>query len=169
MLDDTYSFLKKMEYVFATFKSREDACLLWRPHPLFETTLDSMRPQYRAEYDRIKQRFITQNIGIFDTTADIESTIAQCDAYIGDLGTSVISIFEAAGKAVFLLDNRVTDVPGKDAWKGIYAVYPADDKRFNKAVVMPDDKLFWSPDNDLNYEFFCDLPKDKHEACKTEE
>lgn len=162
MLDDTYSFLKKMEYVFATFKSREDACLLWRPHPLFETTLDSMRPQYRAEYDRIKQRFITQNIGIFDTTADIESTIAQCDAYIGDLGTSVISLFEAAGKAVFLLDNRVIDVPGKDAWKGIYAVYPADDKRFNKAVVMPDDKLFWSPDNDLNYEFFCDLPKDKY-------
>ena len=161
MLEDTESFLKKMEYVFSTFREVKDACLLWRPHPLFESTLDSMRAEYRAEYDRIRNKFIEEDIGIYDTTPDIESTIALCDAYIGDAGTSVISLFEAAGKAVYILDNRVTEKPDMDAWKGMYAIYPGKDSRFNKAVIMPDDKLFWMPDNDLRYEFFCDLPKDK--------
>ncbi|MBE5847427.1 MAG: hypothetical protein E7300_07060 [Lachnospiraceae bacterium] len=162
LLDDTESFLKKMKYVFDTFKEVDSACLLWRPHPLFESTLDSMRSEYRAEYDRIKARFLDENIGIYDTTPDIESTIALCDAYIGDTMTSVTSLFEAAGKAVFVLDNRVIEKPEAQAWRGMYAVFPSKDMRFNKAAVMPDDKLFWTPHEDLQYEFFCDLPKDKY-------
>ena len=56
MLADTENFLKKMEYVFTCFEGREEACLLWRPHPLLETTFASMRPQYGRMYQELKTR-----------------------------------------------------------------------------------------------------------------
>ena len=50
MLGNTELFLKKMKYVFETFALHDDVCLLWRPHPLLETTFDTMRPQYKEIY-----------------------------------------------------------------------------------------------------------------------
>ncbi|MBQ7680230.1 MAG: hypothetical protein IJT34_10335, partial [Butyrivibrio sp.] len=83
-LADTGAALQKMEYVFRTFRSQQDACLLWRPHPLLESTIDTMRPAAREPYEALKQMFISERIGIYDDTADIEASIALSDAYIGD-------------------------------------------------------------------------------------
>ncbi len=63
MLADTESFLKKMKYVFTCFEGREDVCLLWRPHPLLETTFASMRPQYHQDYEELKAYFLDNEIG----------------------------------------------------------------------------------------------------------
>ena len=70
MLADTDSFLKKMKYVFECFEGREDVCLLWRPHPLMESTLDSMRAQYKPFYEWLKGYFIENGLGIYDDTPD---------------------------------------------------------------------------------------------------
>lgn len=113
MLGNTETFLKKMRYVFDLFKGRKDACLLWRPHPLLESTFDSMRKDYKARYDALKEEFISENIGIYDETPDIESTIALSDAYIGDKGTSVTALFGAAGKPLFIFKNEINSLPGK--------------------------------------------------------
>ncbi|MBR3622675.1 MAG: hypothetical protein IKN43_04920, partial [Selenomonadaceae bacterium] len=103
LLDDTPNFLKKMRYVFDTFKKRKNICLIWRPHPLLEATLRSMRPDYKKKFEKLRDSFIREDIGIYDTTPDIEKTIALCDAYIGDGATSVISLFGVAGKPAFYL------------------------------------------------------------------
>ena len=105
MLSDTKRFLLKMEYVFKCFRGRKDACLLWRPHPLMETTFLSMRKGYKSFYDELKRTFIQEHLGIYDDTPNIEKTIALCDAYVGDAGTSVTSMFGIAGKPVFILNN----------------------------------------------------------------
>ena len=43
--------LKKMETVFETFKENKDEiALLWRPHPLIQATIESMRPQLWVGY-----------------------------------------------------------------------------------------------------------------------
>ncbi|MDE7019123.1 MAG: hypothetical protein K2P65_16395, partial [Lachnospiraceae bacterium] len=89
LLADTENFLKKMQYVFRCFEEHDNACILWRPHPLLEETFHSMRPEYAQEFLRLKNYFVENDIGILDTTADIESSIALSDAYIGDAGTSV--------------------------------------------------------------------------------
>ena len=98
MLADTGNFLMKMQYVFNTFKGRDDSLVIWRPHPLMESTFDSLRGAYKPIYQKLKQYFLQENIGILDETPDIEKTIALCDAYIGDGGTSVTSLFGMAGK-----------------------------------------------------------------------
>ena len=52
-----------------------------------------MRKELRPVYDKLKRYFIESNMGIYDNTPDITDTIALCDGYIGDAGTSVTSLF----------------------------------------------------------------------------
>lgn len=98
-------YLKKMSYIFNVFSERKDVVLLWRPHPLIESALQSVRPELLEDYLTLKQRFLTEEIGIFDDTPDLEMTMAVCDAYLGEGASSVVSLFGYAGKPVFLADD----------------------------------------------------------------
>ena len=157
MLADTDKFLKKMRYVFDTFKDREDVCLLWRPHPLLESTFDSMRASYKPQFDALKQEFVEQNIGILDETPDIESTIALSDAYIGDSGTSVTSLFGVVGKPIFLLNNGIHSDPKEDDWRGEIITLVQREVNQNRWMVTQGNKLYQSPNNDYHYSYYCDL------------
>lgn len=158
MLGNTEAFLKKMEYVFDTFRGREDACLLWRPHPLLESTFDSMRKIYKPAYDNLKKQFIEEGLGILDLTSDIEDTIALCDVYIGDSGTSVTSLFGVAGKPVFILNNNIHILPEKDDWRGERITCPYIDF-WGKAryQVTKNNQLWFSEKDDFSYKFYMDL------------
>lgn len=157
MLADTEDFLKKMEYVFRTFRGRQDSCLLWRPHPLMESTFDSMRAAYRPFYDALKKAFVEENIGILDETADIEKTIAFSDVYIGDAGTSVISLFGVVGKPIFILNNRIHTKPGKDDWRGEKLNFMFDMYGNDRYFIARNDQLWFSEKNDYHYKFYMDL------------
>lgn len=156
MLGDTANFLQKMEYVFNTFQGREDACLLWRPHPLLESTFHSMRSDFKPFFERLRKRFLEEQIGIYDNTPDIEKTIAFCDAYIGDGGTSVTSLFGVAGKPIFLLNNKIHSLPKEDDWRGEmirdFFLDGHDDW-----IVTQRNQLYYAPDHDYRYEFYCNL------------
>ena len=156
MLGNTRKLLMKMEYVFNVFQGREDACLLWRPHPLLESTFDSMRPQFKGFYDQLKRRFLQEQIGIYDDTPDIEKTIALCDAYIGDSATSVTSLFGLAGKPLFILNNHINSLPKEDDWRGeIIKGFWAEDT--DQWMVTQGNKLYHSPNRDYHYSYYCDL------------
>ena len=45
LLRDNEAYLKKMKKVFLLFQDRKDVVILWRPHPLMESTLLSMRTE----------------------------------------------------------------------------------------------------------------------------
>lgn len=156
MLKDTGVFLKKMEYVFRCFMGREDVCLLWRPHPLLETTFDSLRPEFRPVYDALKKVFVENHLGIYDTTTDIEESIALSDAYIGDAGTSVITLFGIAGKPIFILNDQILEEPEESEWwKYINIKYnPLKQSRF---AVVQGNKLYVSELYQYNYRYFCNL------------
>lgn len=156
MLENTEDFLKKMEYVFDTFQGRADACLLWRPHPLLEATLNSMRPQFKMEFIKLKERFLRNNLGIYDTSSCMEDTIANSDVYIGDAGTSVISLFGIVGKPIFILDNSIHTPPEKGDWHGSIVQTLRGDLN-NRYCITEGDKLYVSRQNNGYYEYFCDL------------
>ena len=157
MLGNTEAFLKKMEYVFNTFRGREDVCLLWRPHPLLESTFESLRPMYKPAYDALKHGFISENLGIYDETPDIESTIALSDVYIGDGATSVTSLFGVAGKPIFVLNNSIHTLPEKDDWRG-EVVNPAFDMWGNdRFQVTRNNQLWFSENNDYHYHFYMSM------------
>ena len=108
LLGDCEVALKKMEHVISCFEGREDAILLWRPHPLSESTLKAMRPAAYEEYKRIQERFLKEKKGILDKTADASRTIAWCDAYLGEASSSVVHLFGATGKPLFFTNGGIT-------------------------------------------------------------
>lgn len=156
MLADTENFLKKTKYVFTCFEGREDVCLLWRPHPLLETTFDSMRPQYRQEYDALKAFFIEKELGILDITPDIAASVALSDAYIGEAGTSVTSLFGVAGKPIFILNNKILESPGEDGWREV-ARAGFDYQEQDRFTIIQGNKLYISEPGQYNYRYCCDL------------
>lgn len=162
ILSNAELFLRKMQYVFNVFAAHDDVCLLWRPHPLLESSLDSMRPQFKQKYSELKSFFIENDIGIYDETPDIANTIALSDAYIGDSGTSVVSLFGIAGKPIFILNNHITTEPSEDDWRGEiinrgFNVYSDD-----QWLVTRGNKLYYSPDNNYKYNYLCDLSDYAH-------
>lgn len=94
--------LKKMKNVFNVFiEWKEEVALLWRPHPLIQTTIESMRPQLWIEYAKIVKQYRQEGWGIYDDTADLDRAVVLCDAYYGD-HSSVIQLCQKVRKPVLL-------------------------------------------------------------------
>ncbi len=159
MLMDTERFLLKMQYVFKTFENREDTCLLWRPHPLLESTFASMRPMYTETYQTLKEYFIKSGLGIYDDTPNMEKSIALSEAYIGDGGSSVVSLFGMLGKPIFILNNEISEVPSENDWLGMALnnmVYYGD----NEYKVVNGKYLYSSEKNKYDYSFYSVLDEE---------
>jgi len=92
-------YLQKVKSVFEFFKGQSDVVLLWRPHPLLESTIDSMRPWLSGEYAEIVREFKSGGYGIYDDGWDLNRAVAFSDVYYGD-GSSVTRLFDVAGKPV---------------------------------------------------------------------
>lgn len=101
---DHENILDKMQYVINVFRERKnDVVLLWRPHPLLEATIKSMRPELVGQYEKIVRDYKAENIGIFDDSADLYRAIAISDAYYGD-HSSVVELFKEA-KIPIMIQN----------------------------------------------------------------
>lgn len=85
---------------------RDEAVLLWRPHPLLEATVISMRPDLWEKYSEIVNDFQSEDIGIYDDSADLYRAISIADAYYGDK-SSVVQLFVAAGIPVMIQNADV--------------------------------------------------------------
>lgn len=118
MLEDTESFLQKMEYIFVLMKEHPRYCLLWRPHPLLESTFLTMRNKDLPRYIALKNKFIAEKIGIYDDTAEIDRAVSLSFAYIGSATSSVVSLFAVAEKPILILDDSLHDLKALEEDRG---------------------------------------------------
>lgn len=94
--------LDKVERVLGMFQEEcSEVVLLWRPHPLIEATLASMRPQLLERYRRIVEEYKAAGWGIYDDSADMDRAIAVSDGYYGDM-SSVVWLYRETGKPIML-------------------------------------------------------------------
>lgn len=104
MLRHEEKMLWKIESVLRTFReSQDEVALLWRPHPLMEATIRSMRPKMREGYERLVDQYRTEGWGIYDDTADLDRAIGMSDGYYGDW-SSVVQLCQSVGMAVMIQD-----------------------------------------------------------------
>ena len=101
-------YLRRIRLCFEWLKENPIVGVIWRPHPLLESTIRSMHPELLTMYQELVEYFLESGIGVLDQTPDIEKTIALVDGYIGDNMTSVTNLFGAAGKPMFILNAVVT-------------------------------------------------------------
>ena len=109
MLGNPESFLQKMKEVFSLFKENPKYCLLWRPHPLLESSFFSVDTAYRKRFLELKLRYLTEEIGIYDSSAEPERAVALSSVYLGDETSSMAALFLAGGKPLFILDSTVSE------------------------------------------------------------
>ena len=96
------AMLEKMKSVFDIFyKNREDVAFFWRPHPLIEATIRSMRPGLWADYQQLVNRYLADGWGIYDDTPNIDRAILLSDAYYGDR-SSVIQLCQKIGLPIMI-------------------------------------------------------------------
>lgn len=98
--------LNKIRGVLQFFKNSKEAALWWRPHPLYESTLASMRLDMLSEYQQMVNQYRKEGWGIFDDGVDLQWAIAETDAYYGDR-SSVVQLFREARKPVMIQDVTV--------------------------------------------------------------
>lgn len=107
MLKYDEEMLGKLQRTFQIFKEMQgEVALLWRPHPLMEATIASMRPQLWKDYERLVEQYRSEGWGIYDDTADMDRAIAVCDAYYGD-ESSLVPLCKEAGKPIMIQNVNV--------------------------------------------------------------
>ncbi|MCI8713485.1 MAG: hypothetical protein HFH23_14715 [Ruminococcus sp.] len=94
--------LLKIQYILEIAK-KEGVTLLWRPHPLLEATIRSMRPKLWELYQDTIEKFCKYENAILDQTGNVELAIKLCDAYVGEATSSVSHMFGVLGKPIFFV------------------------------------------------------------------
>ena len=100
-------WVDKIENVLKIFMENQDEiALLWRPHPLIESTMKSMRPEVLEKYMMLKERYLAEGWGIYDETADVDRAVVLSDAYYGD-GSSVVQLYKQTGKPIMIQNVEI--------------------------------------------------------------
>ena len=101
--------LEKIQDVLRLFKEKADEfALLWRPHPLIQATIESMRPQLWKKYKELVDEYRMEGWGIYDDSADMDRAVVLCDGYYGD-GSSLVQLCQKAGKPVMIQDVEILE------------------------------------------------------------
>lgn len=102
LLQNDERMLEKMKHVFGVFKEhQEEVALLWRPHPLIQSTIESMRPQLWKAYHKLVEQYQEEGWGIYDDTPDMDRAVVLSDAYYGD-PSSIVQLYQKTGKPVLI-------------------------------------------------------------------
>lgn len=105
--------LKKIDSVFSFFKEkRDEAVLLWRPHPLLINTINSMIPQMKEAYLQRVKDFKEEGWGIYDETPDSNLAMALSDGYYGDW-SSLMTSYREMDKPILLQEFQIIDAKRK--------------------------------------------------------
>lgn len=118
LINHNEKMLAKMRSVFETFyENRDEIALLWRPHPLIKSTIESMRPRLWEEYEKLVNEYRSASWGIYDDTADLNRAIALADAYYGD-PSSLVQLCQEKGMPVMVQNVDVKEELDEQCQKG---------------------------------------------------
>lgn len=158
ILQNSKYAMEKIRYVLSRFENREDVVLWWRPHPLVEATLKSMRPAMYGEYMEIKNAFLSGGKGIFDETGDPGIAVAVADAYVGEASSSLIHYFGVLGKPVFFIDWEVTEEWSEDERASLFFI----------DCYFEDNCAWFVPNSELGFQYLCKLDLQSGDLCLVE-
>ena len=97
----------KIKDVLRVFKeNQEEVALLWRPHPLIEATIKSVRTRLWDEYKEIVDTYRREGWGIYDDTVELDRAIAVSDGYYGDW-SSIVTLYRETGKPIMIQNVEI--------------------------------------------------------------
>ncbi len=101
-MDNGKELVDKLRNSMKVFRENsDDVALIWRPHPLTEELLQTLRPEYEEEYRSFVEEYKQEQYGIYDDDEDFTTSIVLSDAFYGDDGAMVI-LYKATGKPIMI-------------------------------------------------------------------
>lgn len=101
LLNKGEEYLDKLEELIELVSDMDHIAVIWRPHPLLEATIKSMKPELFRKYQDVKKRFVENRIGIIDTSPEAATAVVLSDAYMGDHASSIVELFKVLNKPCF--------------------------------------------------------------------
>lgn len=95
--------IKQVEAVLKELMEREDVCVWWRPHPLYEQAIITHRPEELETYRELK-KMVKCSRHILDTTENLHRAIAMTDELVSDK-SSVVTLYEHTGKPITMMEE----------------------------------------------------------------
>lgn len=140
---ESQDWVEKMNNLINYFKEKEDLFFIWRPHPLLSSTMKSMRPFIKKEFDHIIETLGSmENVEIDErSTADI--SIEASDALISDY-SSIICQYTVTGKPVLVTtgtrNDRYFKIVNFDYFDNYFLSDGMTIEKFISTVVLREDK-----------------------------
>ena len=109
LLRNNEKMIRKIQCVLDEFYNcKDEVTFWWRPHPLMQATIESMRPHLWQDYKAIVDRYRTEDWGIYDDTPDMDRAIIISDAYYGD-HSSLVQLCQKRGIPATIQNCSETD------------------------------------------------------------
>lgn len=93
----------QVENILKDLMSREDVCVWWRPHPLYEQAIITHRPEELEKYRELKE-LVKCSRHILDETDGLHRAIAMSDELVSDK-SSVVTLYEHTGKPITMMEE----------------------------------------------------------------
>ncbi|WJY26123.1 CDP-glycerol glycerophosphotransferase family protein [Sporosarcina trichiuri] len=87
---------------------KKGVTLIWRPHPLLETTIKAMKPSYFDEYIKIKKIVLESDSCILDNRSNFDISFKFSDALISE-NSSLIQSYIMSGKPILIIGNFIIE------------------------------------------------------------
>ena len=128
-------YLDKLSEVLEILSRRDDIAVLWRPHPLMDTSFTAIRPPLANKYRDIVSKYKSDGFGIYDDSAEPHRALVLADAYIGD-HSSLLIVYAFTGKPIYIFDykqsSRSLDEQAKE-------MLSSDIPQFGQEVLKPEE------------------------------
>lgn len=103
------SWLEQIMEVVNYFIEHQQLALIWRPHPLTEITIKTMRPQVARAYEKIKEILRKANNIIVDTSSDIYPAVSASDGIISDYSSVMMQYIVTEKPVLGLLSRKMIE------------------------------------------------------------
>lgn len=104
-VDNYFEQLKEKVSKILAYK---EFAVLWRPHPLLKTTIDTLRPSLKKQFNNFKHQFLKNNNFIIDDSIGINRAIKHTDVLMTDF-SSLIHSYIMTKKPIYIF-NRSSHV-----------------------------------------------------------
>jgi len=98
------NYMLDLEKIIQNILSNKDVLLLWRPHPLLEATIKSMRNNFLNAYNKLKRAVKNSENGILDQSSNSKSAVYVSNAMISD-NSSLIRTYIMSEKPILILES----------------------------------------------------------------
>lgn len=104
-----YWWIQFVKNTLSKLISNENVAVIWRPHPLLQATIHSMRPHYEADYQKLIEQVEASNNIVLDQTDDFSSAFSCSDALVTDQ-SSIMRLYLATGKPIYIFGYERAEI-----------------------------------------------------------